>query len=135
MSKRIPRRSFTAEKLPYKEPRDTNKLRPKFCLEHILADYDIKGNEDKEQKAAFAEQLQTLAALTWSEIQLSHRHGVGQEQIAVRSLKINLPPFFGDEEKVIALRYKGKLPILGIRVQEVFHVIAVARNFNELYEH
>ena len=100
-----------------------------------MSTYDIKTNEDKDQKAAFAEQLQSLAGLTWSQIQLSPRHGMGQEQIAVSSLKITLPEHFEDAVKVLALRYKGKLPMIGIRVQDVFHVIAVARNFDDLYDH
>jgi hypothetical protein len=135
VAKKSRKPSFKAEALPFEEPRDTNQLKPKFCLQHVISDYDIKSNDDKEQKAAFAEQLQTLSSLTWAEIQQSQRHGVGQETIKVSSLIIQLPEHFADSGKVLSFRYKGKLPMIGVRSGETLHILAIARNFSQLYKH
>jgi UTP-glucose-1-phosphate uridylyltransferase len=135
----VPKKSqksqFKAEVLPFEPARDTNQLRPKFCLQHLISEYDIQSNTDKEQKAAFAEQLQKLSSLTWSQIQQTQKHGFGQETIRVSSLLIQLPEFFADSDKVLAFRYQGKLPMIGVRSGETLHLLAIARNFSQLYKH
>jgi len=35
----------------------------------------------------------------------------------------------------MAFRYMGKLPMLGVRVREVFHLLWVERQFGDVYDH
>jgi len=46
-----------------------------------------------------------------------------------------MPRAFSDETKVMAFRYKDKLPMVGVRVDDVYHILAVERQYNELYNH
>ena len=35
----------------------------------------------------------------------------------------------------MVLRYKGKLPMAGIRVQDVLHILWIEPHFGDLYDH
>lgn len=135
MSKSKRPSQIQGRQLPFVDSRDTNEFRPKFCLQHLLPKYDVLGLKDKKLKAALIDQMQSLTQLSWKQIQLAPRHGLGQELIPVSSLKIQLPEQFIETERVVVLRYSGKLPMIGVRVEEVFHIIAIGRDFNDLYDH
>lgn len=59
------------------------------------------------------------------------RHGT--ELIPAREFKAPIPVQFQDEPKFMVFRYDGKLPMAGIRVHDVFHVLWIEPEFNRLY--
>ncbi len=61
------------------------------------------------------------------------RHGT--ELIPAREFKAPIPVQFQDEPKFMVFRYDGKLPMAGIRVHDLFHVLRIEPEFNRLYDH
>jgi hypothetical protein len=105
-------------------------------LRHIHPDHDLKNSDFQQSaKAAFAVRLQTLASMTWNEIRLQDRHGYGTEKLPIGQLTIVMPPTFEDEEHVTVFRYDSLLPMVGVRRRNTFHILAIERQFGELYDH
>ncbi|WP_317232024.1 hypothetical protein [Clavibacter capsici] len=89
----------------------------------------------KEAKAAFAESLQSLSSLTWRDIRRAPRHGLGFEKLPVRQLNMSMPDAFAESSEVYVFRYSGRLPMAGVRAGATFHIVAIEREFGELYNH
>ena len=106
---------------------------PVFCLHYLQGDYCISHCSD-EQKAAFADRLHRLCKLTWGEIALAPRHGLGTEKIRQSSLRAPLPAHVTEEVTILALRFWGKAPMVGYRDGRIFHVLYLDRDFT-LYQH
>lgn len=122
--------------LPVEEHKNTDQKKPTFCLEFLKNGFDVKNPEmTKDAKAAFAERLQELASMSWSEIKRQGRHKQGFELISVDQLTISLPEAFEGKEQVMAFRYHGLLPMVGIRAGATLHILAIEREFDELYRH
>lgn len=127
---------FSAKELPVEEVASSDKLRPIFCLEHIRVPHDVKNPDlTKDQRSAFAERLQELASLSWSQLKMSGRHKQGFELMDVNRLKFKMPSAFEDTAKVHVFRYSGKLPMVGVRSNATFHILAVERQFGDVYDH
>ncbi|WEK13892.1 MAG: hypothetical protein P0Y48_01380 [Candidatus Microbacterium phytovorans] len=127
---------FAAKELPVEEPTSSDKLRPVFCLEHIRTPHDVKNPDlTKDQRSAFAERLQELASVPWSQLKMSGRHAQGFELLPVEKLKFKMPSAFEDTTKVHVFRYSGKLPMVGVRSNATFHILAIERQFGEVYDH
>lgn len=130
------KKSGNAVRLPYSEPVSTDGQSPIFCLRHINKKFDLKESDlTVDAKAAFAERLQTLSSMTWSEIKRSDRHALGTERIPIASMNISLPANFEGEEDLTVFRYSGKKPMAGVRAGATFHILAIEREFGELYSH
>ena len=107
---------------------------PIFCFRHLHKDYDLNSCNDSEKKSLI-EKIVTLSQLSWSEIQLSPRHGLGSEKISIGSIKPSLPAFITDDVgSLLSLRFDGKKPFIGLRIRFIFHVIYIDRNFS-VYSH
>ena len=111
-----------------------NKATPKFCLNYLRSGFDVHALSHQRQ-AAFAKTLQKLAASTWQELTLAPRHGQGKEFIPVGKVKAPIPERFQDNERFTVFRYDGKLPMAGVRVDDVFHVLWIEPEFGRLYDH
>ncbi|WP_143261972.1 hypothetical protein [Allokutzneria sp. NRRL B-24872] len=114
--------------------RDRNRDTPKFCLRHLQRGYDVD-NLPKEQRAAFAVALQRRAAMTWRDIVMAPRHGLGTENLPREQIKAKIPAAFEDSEEFLVLRYDGKLPMAGVRAGEVLHILWIEKHFGDLYDH
>lgn len=115
-------------------PPSYDKQTPKFCLHHLQRDFDVHAL-DAAGQSAFARTLQKLSAMNWTELITSGRHGCGLEHIAASEFKPAIPARFQDQEKFTVFRYRGKLPMAGVRVADVFHVLWIEPRFNDLYDH
>lgn len=73
--------------------------------------------------------------MQWKQIHQSGRHEAGTEWIAADSIKAPIPTNFSDQDKFMAFRYNGLLPMVGVRINDVFHVIWVERQFGDVYDH
>src|ERR1700735_2305815 len=97
------------------EPRDYNKETPKFCLRYLRTGFDVHAL-DAEQQTDVAKKLQQLCSMTWAQITLADRHGLGSELIPAGSIKAAVPEKFSDAQKFTVLRYSGLLPMVGARI-------------------
>ncbi len=109
---------------------------PVFCLRYLDPAFDVKsGALSHEQRGHFAERLQEMASLSWKDLMVAPRHKQGFEWLPASTLRSRLPERFADEDRVMVFRYSGKLPMVGVRLNEVFHVLALEARFNDLYDH
>lgn len=122
--------------LPVDEPRNTDAQRPLFCLEYIDDSFAVKGSGlSKDAQAAFAERIQELAGASWRELKLRGHHKQGFELLPVGKLRMKMPEAFEDVDRVVVFRYSGMLPMAGVRQGRTFHILAIERQFGELYDH
>jgi hypothetical protein len=120
---------------PPSAPRDYNQASPVFCLHHLVSGYDVQALNDKDSQAQLALTLHKCAQMRWQDIGQASRKGAGTELIPKGQIRAPIPPKFSDQERFMAFRYKGKLPMLGVRINEVFHVLWVERQFGDVYDH
>jgi hypothetical protein len=107
---------------------------PKFCLHFLARDYDVHAL-DPEKQAAFAKTLQKLSASRWIDLRLAPRHGQGSELIPKGEIRAPIPVRFEAEPKFMVFRYHGMLPMAGVRVDDVYHVLWIEPEFGRLYDH
>ena len=101
---------------------------PIFCFKHLHKDHNLDKCIDDE-KRALIEQIVKLSQLTWNDIQLSRRHGLGSEKIRRKSIKPSIPVFITEDvDFFLALRYDGKKAMIGYRNRFIFHLIYIDRN-------
>lgn len=113
---------------------DYNQQTPKFCLRYLHPDFDVRSLRD-DKRADFAIALQNRANMTWREIIMAPRHGLGSENIPRYQIRAPIPAGFEDAEQFLVLRYSGRLPMAGVRVQDVYHILWIEPNFGDLYDH
>lgn len=107
---------------------------PIFCFKYVHSDYDLNYCSSLE-KIALIEQIMRLSKMTWTDIQLAPKHGMGSEKINIASLTASLPTIVTDDVRhLLALRFSGKAPFIGWRNKFIFHVFYIDRNFS-LYKH
>ena len=106
---------------------------PVFCLRHLQKDYHLS-DCTPDEKVQFIDKLQTLARMSWLDIQLAPRHGLGSEKIPRGSIKVKISNAVTPEVTFLALRFDGKKPFVGYRSGFIFHVLFLDRNFT-LYDH
>jgi len=108
---------------------------PVFCFRYLHKDYHLNKCTDDE-KRKLIEQIVTLSALTWEELQLAPKNGLGSEKISPQSIKASIPANYFSEEvnMLLAFRFDGKKPFVGFRNGFIFHVFYIDRDFS-LYKH
>jgi hypothetical protein len=106
---------------------------PVFCFKHLQIDY--KG--DNEFYYKFIERLNKLSSLSWDQIITTQRHGFGTEKMPVDQIKPRLPNFITPDVKdLIVFRANGdNRPFLGLRKNNVFHIIFIEEIFGDVYNH
>jgi hypothetical protein len=115
-------------------PPDYEDTSPKFCLNFLRDGFDVHAL-DPDGQAAFAKTLQKLACSKWKDLITAPRHGQGTELIQASQIKAPIPPQFQDQDKFMVFRYNGKLPMVGVRVRDVYHVLWIEPKFGDLYDH
>ena len=89
-----------------------------------------------EQAKSFLQKWQKRGAMTWDQILMAGRHGLGSETIPVDAIIPAVPTWLKESgDSLLAFRHHGLLPVVGIRVDDVFEVIWVETKFNTLYSH
>ena len=137
MSKRFKKRSETV-KIQKEAGNLKSVLReyPVFCFRYI----DKKlhpSNISPENQKALLDKFYELCQLEWIQIMSSSRHGLGTEKIEQKDLKFTLPRHVAEDVTIIALRYSGKMAMVGYRSEgNVFHILGVDISFNDsCYNH
>jgi hypothetical protein len=116
------------------EPPSYDDQTPKICLHFLRDGFDVHAL-DVAGQAAFAKTLQKLASSPWKDLITAPRHKQGTELIGAGQIKPGVPPQFTGTEKFMVFRYQGKLPMAGVRVRDVYHVLWIEPQFNRLYDH
>ncbi|MCB2218429.1 MAG: hypothetical protein KQH59_20405 [Desulfobulbaceae bacterium] len=133
-------RKDQGKKINYKDRGDGSsdqippeKLPPIFSLRDLEKNYCVLKCE-LQDKAAFADTLRKISALTWAELKSNPRHSLGYEKISRSSLKVAVPGKISADVSFIAFRFSGKKAMVGYRDKEVFHILWLDRNFS-VYNH
>lgn len=106
---------------------------PVFCFKHLHKEYDLTicSTEDVH---FFTENLIKLSQLTWEQIKLTDRKGMGSEKISIKSLKSTIPnSLTPDIEELLVFRFH-KRRMLGYRNKFIFHIIFIDTKLT-LYNH
>ncbi|HEY8938144.1 MAG TPA: hypothetical protein VIM65_23140 [Cyclobacteriaceae bacterium] len=106
---------------------------PVFCLRHVHKNHHLDDCTDSEL-ASLIMRMHKLSTMTWKDIQMAPRHGMGTEKISQDSIKTGIPAHITPDVTFYALRFEGKKPFVGYRSGYVFHVVYIDRNFT-LYDH
>lgn len=107
---------------------------PKFCLRFLQRGFDVT-NLDRDRRADLALTLQQRSSMTWTQLHQAGRHGQGYELIPRQRLSAPIPAAFEDRDRFHVFRYSGKLPMAGVWSGDVFHIVWIEAQFNDLYDH
>jgi hypothetical protein len=111
---------------------------PKFCFKYLMNEPEADPKERRSFYAEFVTRLKKLSNLEWNVIDNSQRHGFGYEKIPIKRIKTrNLPSIITpDMDNLIVFRATGDNRVfLGIRCEDVFHIILIEENFGDVYDH
>ena len=112
----------------------TNSLHPIFSFER-LDGYKFSIEEcNQKEKLNLILTIVRLSKMTWSEIQTTHRHGMGSEIINRDSIKETIPKEIAQDVRFLALRFSGKKPMVGYRCGQIFYLLWLDSKF-KLYGH
>ena len=106
---------------------------PVFCLRYLDKKYGLD-TCDKDERAALASTLNKLSQLTWSQLRLAPRHGVGYEIIDRSSFRVAIPQHITEDVNLIAFRFIGKAPMVGYKDEAIFRIVWLDRSFG-VYNH
>jgi hypothetical protein len=104
---------------------------PVFCFKYLHKDHSLS-QCDKDEKVSLIEKLHKFSSMTWEQIRLAPRHGLGQEKIT--SFNVTLPGHVTEDVSFYALRFDGKKPIVGYKTDFIFHIVYIDRDFT-VYKH
>lgn len=110
---------------------------PVFCFRY-LQQYSYHKCTNPGFFIEFIERLQKLGQLGWNAIYGSGRHAYGIEKIPIKQLKVKkFPSIVSEEVKELTVfrATGGKLPFLGIRIDDTFQVIFIETMFGDIYDH
>jgi len=114
---------------------DADKLPPIFSFEYMTDGTGYSVNCcDSDNRSALASKMFILSRMTWMQIRLAHRHGLGSEKISRSSVTAPLPSKLTDEVEILAIRYNGKRPMIGFREGRVFNILLIDHDFSA-YDH
>jgi len=123
------------KKVSSQETINYDKRPPIFSLERIQAGDFCFSSLDQEHKAMFSEAIYRRKSITWNDIKLTDRHGLGIEKIPKKTIKAPIPKFITEEvEHFLVFRYHGMNPMVGYRQKDIFFVLWFDHNFS-LYDH
>ena len=107
---------------------------PIFCLKKQHPDYSIDKCPSAD-RAALIDAFNKRTKLTWNDIKLKPRHGLGTEKIPIAAIKARIPASVPqDVTELLALRYYDLKPFLGYRDRFIFHVVFIDHK-RDLYDH
>lgn len=111
-----------------------NQRKPKISFEFLNGDYCISKCQ-QNQKAEIIDSLHRISQHTWQEHHQIGKSG-GYEQFGRDQLRCKIPheEKFINTDKVTVFHRKDKIPIVGFRVDDVFYVFCIDRDFSA-YKH
>jgi len=90
---------------------------------------------NKEEKLSFVDKMRALSTMAWNQIWSTPHLGLGCEKIERQRIKgAAIPATIGPDINFLAIRFHGTKPMVGFRVDNIFHIVWFDRNF-DLYDH
>lgn len=84
----------------------------------------------------FINRLHKYSTLGWQEMQTSGRHSFGFEYLPQNIMKPQLPSVVTPEVHLMVLRSTNdNRALVGFREWNIFHIIFIEANFNDIYDH
>jgi hypothetical protein len=110
---------------------------PKFCFKYLMNEPKADPKSKPGFYAEFVGRLKKLSSLGWDGIDHADKHGLGYEKMSIKKIKTkNLPMITPDMDYLTVFRATGdNRAFLGIRQNDVFHVILIEENFGDVYDH
>jgi len=135
MSHLKPRRSVSAHLRSSDNPYNSENFPPRFSFRFLIRNPDFGFESlDNDHKISLMNTLLKLSSLTWADIRLAHRHGLGYEKIKASALNFELPQGVSTDY-LLAFRFHRKAPMLGYRsVFGTYYIIAFDTKF-KAYKH
>ena len=107
---------------------------PVFCFRYTHKKFNVKSC-DKIEKVRLLNKLDILSDMTWEQIKLSPRHGLGTEKINKDSLNFKCPDFITDDvDFLLAFRFNAKMPFLVWKDKFLAHIIFIDPK-GKVYDH
>jgi len=109
--------------------------RPLFCFKFLnKGDHGI--SKERGRNALLLKRLVHYSRMTWADIKANPRHKSGLEYIPVNHVKATPPSemLISNDQEYCVLRGSGKMAILGIKRDNIFHILFIDWSFN-LYSH
>lgn len=122
-----------APPIPLPSTRNYDLEPPVFCFRYLDKIYGLDSC-DKDEKAALVSTLYKLSQLSWRELRLAPRHGVGYEKIDRNSFRVAIPSHITEDVDIIAFRFSGLKAMVGYRDEAIFCIVWLDRSF-EVYDH
>jgi hypothetical protein len=114
-------------------PENTDNLVPLYSLEYMVSGYCVESCQEA-QRAHFAMALFKRRRMTWRELRVAPRHGLGSEKIARTSIRVTLPSMVTEDVDILAFRCIGTAPMVGFRSGRTFNILWIDKNY-EVYDH
>lgn len=118
---------------PASVPTSASNGYPILCLRHLQDKFGID-QLDAQQCQEFLKKWHKRAKLTWNELNQHGKYGLGSEKLPKSAFKPCIPEQF-EQDKYMVFRHAGNQPFAGFRAGDVFHVLWIEANWNELYDH
>lgn len=101
-------------------------------LQKVSFDGDVKTKFFQD----FLLRLKKYSDLGWKQMAVEKRHDYGWEYLSHDRMKHQLPTAVTPEVQLMVLRSSNdKRAMVGFREWNIFHVIFIEANFNDIYEH
>ncbi|GAA0871746.1 hypothetical protein GCM10009117_08920 [Gangjinia marincola] len=106
---------------------------PIFCFKHLKLTF----NREYKYYYKFIERIQKLSTLSWNQINRESKHGYGFEKMPLNQIRKDMPPFITpDVQHLQVFRATGDNRVfLGLRKENIFHVIFMEEQFGDIYNH
>lgn len=137
MAKQKRLRPATEPSVVIQKPTNYSKEKPVFSFEYLEDKLLAKPKRNQDLYRDLLVRLKSLSQLGWNEINKSQRHGYGYEFIPTVSFIPKMPAVITpDTDKLMVFRADGANHVFaGFRRDDVFFVVFVEADFNQLYRH
>ena len=116
----------TADESPYRNY-------PVFSLYQMRSPHCIDDCEADDKKL-FADALWKRSKMTWTDLTVTRKGGLGSEPIPRKAMKSPIPENITPEVNLIAFRFSGKKAMVGYREGQIFHIVWLDHSFS-VYDH
>lgn len=109
---------------------------PIFCFKYLDKKWGLE-NCDKAFRSSFIEKIIKYSSFSWYQLQIKDRHKGGCETLdpSTSKLKCKLPgEIYDGKSKIYSFRASGLNPFVGIKQDNILHVIGIDHNM-KMYDH
>lgn len=106
---------------------------PLLSLRHLRNGYGVEDLSDN-QRSEFLLKWAKRAEITWKDLGLHQRHGLGYEQLPKKQIKKVAPDHLA-QEKYMVMRHEDNLPFVGFKAGDIFYALWIEARYGDVYKH